>query len=862
MRLHARRWGHAVTRGVALVAFAALAPCAALSAGDITSPEVFFGHPLGADGKLARWDRIVEYFRLLDAESDRITVIDLGPSTEGHPYLLAIITSPANHSRLESLREMNRRLADPRGLSEAEVERLIAEGKAVVSQSFGLHSSEPAGPQTAPELAYDLATRDDEETLRILDEVVHLLFPCFNPDGQIMVTDWYEKTRGTEWEGTQLPWLYHKYVGHDNNRDADFLSQVEAVHTAKVLYRDWKPQAYVDHHQMGSYGPRMFVPPYSEPIRPWADPLAWREHSWYGAHIAYKLEEAGMPGILNNAQYPGWGHFGWHWITPFHNMAGMLTESASASLATPLYVHPEQLRGQARQFPSYEAQSTIPRLWPGGWWRVRDIVEQQKIAAWAILDQAARNRETVLRTGYLKAARQVERGRSGEVKAYVVPAVQHDRSAAVKMIDTLRLSDLEIRRARAPFDVDGRRYAAGSWVLDLAQPKMGLIHNLLGRTRYPDNEWTRSRDGAPLRPYDTATHTMAEFMGVRVDPAGSVIEGDFELVGEREQSGGSVATAPRHSLDGRATLSFEAVNRLLDAGVRVERVERPATGLRRGDFVVEGASPTLLEEIAGDTGLDFAAAPELDDAALRTVERRRVGMYQRFRGGSMDEGWTRFLLEKFAFPYTTIHDDDFEKGSLRNSFDLIIIPHDSKELITGESEDPEWERQSESWPPEYRSGLAGVEALRSFVGDGGTLLAFGDATLFAIEAFSLDVRNVLAEIPSRQFFCPGSTLRVQVDDTHPLAWGMPAETLALFWSNPAFEVIPSRHNDRYETVVRYADRDLLRSGWLIGEEHLAGKAAMLQAAYGEGRVVLIGFRPQHRAQTWGTFKLVFNALLR
>ncbi|HXV63390.1 MAG TPA: M14 metallopeptidase family protein [Vicinamibacteria bacterium] len=847
-----------------IAAFLSLGPLALEvdGANDITTPEAFFGHQMGADKKLARWDKIVEYFELLARESGRIRVVNLGPTTEGHPYLLVIVTSEENHRNLEAIREMNQKLSDPRGLTDAEVERLITEGKAVVSQSFGLHSTEVAAAQTAPEHAYDLANRDDAETLAILDNVVYLMFPCFNPDGQIMVTDWYNQTVGGEYEGTSLPWLYHKYVGHDNNRDADFLNQIEAVHTARVLYKEWKPQAYVDHHQMGSYGARMFVPPYSEPLRPYADPLVWREHAWYGAHIAYKLEEHGKPGILNAGQYPGWGHFGWHWITPFHNMAGMLTESASASLATPLYIHPDQLEGGARQFPDYEAQSTMPNVWPGGWWRVRDIVEQQKIAAWALLDLAARNRETVLRNAHLKAARQIERGAKGDVKAYIVPARQHDPLTAVKMINTLLMSDIEIQKSTASFEVEGMHYGAGSYVISLAQPKMGLVRNLVGRTLYPDNAWTRSRDGAPLRPYDTATHTMSEFMGVRVDPVSVPVEGGLEVIEDEVLTPGGVASGPRLRLDGRMNLSYQAANLLLDENVGVQRVASSGGDMRAGDFIVTNAPPDLLARIASETGVRFESAGSEPRAALHDLKRMRVGMYQRYRGGSMDEGWTRFLLERFAFPHTTLHDEDVKRGGLRSSYDVIIIPHDSKETILGKQD--EEEPGPAPYPPEYMSGLAGEgeDALRTFVREGGTLVSFGDATEFAIDTFSLNVRNVLAGIPSKDFFCPGSTLRVDVDPSHPLAYGMPDEALALFWSNPAFEILPSRENDKYETIVRYRQRDILESGWLVGEEHLNGRAAMVSAGYGQGRVVLIGFRPQHRAQTYGTFKLVFNALLQ
>lgn len=339
-----------VTAGVVLVlltaslaATRAAAPSAAVPVrSEITTPEKFFGFQLGADRQMARWDKIVEYFKRLEKESPNLKVVDMGPTTMGNPFLFVFVTSRANLAKLEDLRQINAKLSDPRGIDEAEIKRLVGAGKTVIIQSMSLHATEIGGSQMAPELAYDLVARTDEETTRILDNVIFLMVPSFNPDGQIMVTDWYRKTLGTEFEGGDYPSLYHKYIGHDTNRDAFQTNMVESQYMAKYLFREWIPQAYIDHHHQGSYGARLYVPPYAEPIRPSGDPLVWREMSWYGAHIAYKEEEAAKSGIVNAAIYSGWGHFGFHWITPFHNIAGMLTESASARLATPLYIHPDQ----------------------------------------------------------------------------------------------------------------------------------------------------------------------------------------------------------------------------------------------------------------------------------------------------------------------------------------------------------------------------------------------------------------------------------------------------------------------------------------------------------------------------------------
>jgi len=715
------------------------------------------------------------------------------------------------------------------------------------------------------------------------------MVPSFNPDGEIMVADWYQKTLGTQYEGSNLPWLYHKYAGHDNNRDAFQTNLIESQYMAKILFRDWIPQAYVDHHHMGSNGARIYVPPYAEPIRPNADPLVWREMSWYGAHIAYKEEEAGLSGVLNMAEYSGWGHFGFHWITPFHNIAGMLTESASAKLATPLFVHPDQLRGGARNLPAYEAETVFPNPWPGGWWRLRDIMDRQKVSAWATLDLAARNRETVLWNAYLKAKRQTERGAQGKPAAYAISAIQHDPLAAVKLVNKLLIQGVEIKQATKGFTTtDGVTYPAGSYVVSLAQPKMGLIRYLLGRTFYPDNEWTRNRDGSPTRPYDMAADTMFEFMGVRVDPLDEVNTGDLQKLTSAVQPAGKVAQSQLgYVLDGRLNDSFKALNLLFEKGVAVRRIDKADQGLRPGDFVAAPGSEAVLADIARQTGVDFSPLKGEVKQGNHDVKRLRIGMYQRYMGGNMDEGWTRLLLEQFSFPYTSLMDAEIKKGNLNDKYDIIILPEDSTATITGERGavpgaapvgrptgagggapgEPMGEgfRRADAYPPEYRSGIGteGVNALRTFVQKGGTLVTLGGASNFAIERLGLPVRNVVANKTSKEFWCPGSTLKARFDNTNPLAYGMPAEGLVVYMSgNPAFEIGFTEHGEDYEIIARYVDRDLLQSGWLVGEEILAKKAAMVSAKLGEGKVILIGFRTQHRAQTHGTYKLLFNALVR
>lgn len=834
----------------------------------ITPPEKFFGFQMGADRKLANWDKLYEYYQLIAKSSNKVKLVELGKTSEGRPYIALFISSPANLAKLEQYRQMNATLGDPRGVPEAEIKKIVAEGKAVIIQSFGLHSTEVAAAQTAAEFVYDSVSRSDEEATRILDNVISIVAPSINPDGTQMVGDWYMKYVGTEYEGANPPSLYQKYAGHDNNRDGFALNLPESQHLAKLMYRDWLPQAYVDHHQMGGGNARLYIPPYAEPIRPDGDPLVWREMAWWGGHMGYKLETADKRGVIGSAIYSGWGHMGFHWITPFHNIAGMLTESASARLATPVFVHPDQLGGGPRNLPAYEPQMNMPSVWPGGWWRVRDIVEQQKIAAWSVVDLAARNRETVLQNMYLKASRQTARGAAGEVKAYVIPAAQHDPLTAKKFVNLFLDSGVDVQQAKAQFIVDGKVYGPGSFVVTMAQPKMGLVRWMVGRTFYPDNSYTRDKDDNPIRPYDMSTDTIGEFMGVRSDPVGETITADLvKLTSHVPLTGTVAARAPNgYLLDGRLNDSYRAAYMLLEKGVAVRRASQASAdgSVKPGDFLVATADAA----VATATGVDFVAAKAAISTGAYALKKPRVGLFQRYNGGNMDEGWTRLMFEQFNVPFKTVMDAEIKKGGLDAAYDVIVLPADSVAAMTGERPASGGGEGAggnpQRTPPEFRSGFGaeGVKALQAFVEKGGTLVTFAQAGDLAIQRLGVPLRNVVGGLPSKSFWSPGSTLRVRFDPSNPLAYGMPADGLALFLTgSQVYEITNTDRAEDIEILATYVDRDILQSGWLLGEQVIAKKAAAISVKQGQGRIVLLGFRAQNRDQTHGTFKLVFNALL-
>ncbi len=871
-----------------LVPLLLLAVAAAPAAAAVPTPASHFGFEPGADGRLASWSALVAYYEKVAAASDRVEVRDLGPTTLGNRFVLVTVSSPANLARAARLREINHALADPGDapLPAGRVDELAREGVATVAVSLGLHATEVAAAQMGPRLVYRLATANDEDTLRVLDNVVLLLFPSFNPDGLEMVAAWNDETRGTRLQGAPYPDLYHHYAGHDNNRDGYFFNLAESRMFSDVLYHEWYPQAYLDVHQMGPYGPRLYIPPYLDPIHPNVDPMVWWEHLFVGGSMAVALERAGVTGVESGAPYTGWWMGSFHMITNYHNIAGMLTESASCRLASPMLVHRQQLDGADRGLPFYGPQRFFAHPWEGGWWRLADLVHQQEVSTFALLDNAARYRGMWLRDMALKAGRNIERGRTEAPAAYVVPASQHDPLTTLDLLRRLMRAGVHVDRVTRDLVVDGRAVAAGDYAIPLAQPLRAYVKSLLERISYPDNAWTRDQQGAPLRPYDLAASTLAEHMGVEVVPVASLpADALSPLEAPPEPQGRVVAPAAGEAagwlVSHEVNAAFRATNRVLAAGGRVRWLEKPlrAAGREWGPGTLwlpaaekgEGTTAEAAAALARETGVTLVGLEAPPRGAALALRPLRCGLYHRGRGGNADEGWTRYLFDTWGFPYERLDADAVRSGGLVERFDVIVLPDDTPERLLGPTEKgrggetaaaADEEYPEELLPEKDRRGLGepGVEALRAFVRAGGTLVTLDTASRLVIDRFGVPVKDAVAGLSRAAFTCPGSTVWLDLDTSHPLAYGMPRRALAVNWESPAFELTGTSFADRIDVVASYPREDILRSGWLVGGERLAGKAALLSVGYGKGRLVMIGFRPQLRAQTAGTFKVFFNAL--
>ena len=869
----------------------------------VPTPSQFVGFEVGADRQVADYRQIRDYLRAVDAASGRVEVRSLGKTTLGEDMIDVLISSEANLRDQERIRDICKRLADPRGATEEEIRGWVAAGKAIVIVTCNIHSDEIASSQMAMEWTYALATAQDPETLRRLDNVVLVLVPSLNPDGQILETEWYRKHLGTPYEGGDMPWLYHHYVGHDDNRDWFMLTQKETRHATRLIYHEWLPQIFVDEHQMGSTGPRMFVPPFADPVDPDIHPLIWREIGIVGATMALRLEQAGKAGVIHQYLFDAYWlgatrNTGW-----WKNITGLLLETASARFATPVWVDPTELSGGGKGLIDYRAQVNHPNPWKGGWWRLRDIIDYERIASDALLEVAADKREDLLWDVVRRAQAAVQAAAPGE--AYRIPRQQRDRPTALRLAQLL-----------ADHGVEVIEDATGDFWVPLAQPYGHFVREMLEPQRYP--EVRLQREGRPLAPYDVATWTLPLMMGVAVEhtemPAGTagrrlphhLGEGEPATVQEAaaigaraprgEDPGGEPSThtaageaSPRHPSPaagaGMMTVAYDSpeaikvINAALRAKGGVSFAPVPDTsstaqpnasavaGADAGEgsgavFCLDAAAARAAESVARAVGVDLVPAAH-SPAVRKRLRAPRVAIYKPW-DASMDEGWTRWLLEQYGFEPKNLDNKTIQGGKLAARFDAIILPDVDKEIIaTGKRKVREGAmRYTEELPPEYRGGLdkSGSQALVEFVQKGGTLIALASATEYVIQEFNIPVHNALASAAG--FDCPGSLVRLQIPGGHPVTAGLPHEIAGFLDTPIAFATtIPGTDLQRWVLASYPEDeRDILLSGWISGASVLERHAAAVALTYGKGKIVLFGFRPQFRAQTHATFPMLFNAL--
>ena len=858
-------------RAVALATLGAVLPVVALPAQQaVPLPRDVIGFEPGTDYKLFGYTELLTYLQELDAASDRVEVLEIGETVLGRPLPLVLISSAENLRQRDRYRSISERLAKGRDLSDEEAHRLAQDGKVVLFIDGGIHSSEVAGHQRMPLLAYRLATEETEEVRRIRDNVILLLMPVMNPDGMDMVEDWYMSNVGTPFETARMPVLYHHYVGHDNNRDWAMMTQVETQAVSRVLYEAWFPQIMFNVHQTGPFPSRIELPPFGDPVNPNVHPLLTRSVNLIGSHQAKRFEEERKPGVIQRWHYDMWRADGVRFTGYGHNIVGVHTETNLYRYATPKYYPtesiPDWFSGRGQPVSAKHPSIFYSNPWLGGWWRLRDAVDYMLTADMGVLDIAARMKEDWLYNCYTMG-RDAIANENGAF-AYVIPAEQWDGSEALELMRVLRRGGAEVHLATSSFVADGETYDAGSYVVYGAQAIRPWLALILEKQVYPDRR--AFPGGPPVPPYDLAGWTFPIAMNVHLARVEQPFQARTEVVDQVTPSQGQVAGESTYGylLSPRQNISALAVNQFLAAGDRVSRAgaafDVGSEHYEAGTFIAERRRGTesRVDRLAEEFGLDFVGVTESPDVTLHPLREARIGLYKSWVA-NMAEGWMRWLLaNQYQFTVDTLHDADIKSGDL-SDYDVILLPDQRPAAILNG-------HLTGTMPSQYVGGLGaeGAAVLKQYVMSGGRVVAFDKAADFAIQQFGLPVRNAVTGLTPEQFFIPGSLIRLTVDNTHALAYGMPSETAALFARSRAFSVVPAaREGDQQapappvELVARYADSDLLLSGWEIGaQRYLANRAAVVRVGVGGGDVVLFGFRPEFRAYPRATYKLLFNAI--
>lgn len=838
----------------------------------VPEPEEFFGFSPGDNYKLIDSEQLEEYYRAVADASEFVQLREIGTTHRERPLLLLTISSKENLDNLDDYRSISERLARVDNLTDQEAQNLAKEGKAVVWIDSGMHSPELAHSQHNPEFVYYMVTDDSEETQSMRDEVILLNMPLMNPDGHDIVVNWYREQQETEFALTGPPVVYHEYVGHDNNRDWYMLLQNESQAVAEVLYNEWYPQIVLNHHQMGEMPPRMFIPPFDDPVNPNIPAMAVRGTNLVGEHMGNRFAAEGKSGIIQGITFNMWWNGGMRTVPYFHNMIGILTESTHRSPIPKQWDEediPDTIVRGSKEIPMKEPSIFYPDPWEGGEASLKQMVDYHLTASLGVMDIAVKRKQDWLYNIYQMGRDAIRSAEEQPPYAYVVGPDQWDPAEAIEMLKVLKRGGLDVHRATSDFSVEGEEYSEGSYLLFSGQAFRPFLTDLMEPQQYPDRRLYP--DGPPEAPYDMAGWTLPIQMGVNVARIQEPVDIGSEEANQIEPFASSVVGSGGGGflLPSTTNMADMFVSKMLTNGHSVYRLAEPVTVRNRdfeaGAYFVESSGEGItshVRQFISEYGISVTGVDELPGVESTRIHPPNIAMYQSWTA-NMDEGWTRWIFDNYGFNYSTLHDEEMRNGDFSDC-DIIILPSmSSNDILRGN--DPG------QMPLEYVGGigLEGALNLKKYVENGGTVIGWEGAADFMIQQFGLPVRNSLEGVAEEDFFIPGSLLRLNTDNSTPYSYGIQPEHAGFFVrQSVAFSVLqPAEAEDRkgagpqIEVISSYAEDDILMSGWALGEdEHLSGKPAALRVGLGEGEVILIGFRPQLRAQPRATFKFLFNAI--
>ena len=891
----------------------------------IPTPKEHFGFNIGDNYQLTTFTQTEAYFKKLAQASEKARYTVIGKTEEGRDQFMLIVTSAENLKKLDEYKLISQKMANAE-VSMEEAKQFANTGKAVIWIDGGLHANEVVGIHQLIETAYQLLSRSDDETKRILDDVI-ILMTHANPDGQELQSNWYMRDpRPEKRSAANLPRLYEKYAGHDNNRDFYMLNLKESQNIARQLFIEWLPQIMYNHHQAGPAGSIVAGPPYRDPFNYVFDPLIITGLDAVGAAMQNRLNAENKPGFTSKAGsvFSTWYNGGLRTTTYFHNMIGLLTEIVGSPTPSAIPLVP------ARLLPNAATPNPIvPQKWT-----FRQSIDYSVSLNYAVLNYASRNRDELLMNIYRMGRNAIEKGGTDtwslspskiaaidklqqdslkrvkpttetgrtvvpnvpvkfydsvmkniafkDPRGYIIPADQPDIATAVEFLNALIKTGVVIQKATTDFTVAGKKYSANSYIVKTNQAFRPHVLDMFEPQDHPND--FQYPGGPPVPPYDAAGWTLAYQMGVQFDRIMDGFEGPFikNPLGELIRLSGSTIknSAAGYVLDARANQSYKAVNNLVHAGVDVYRMSNVSAGsaYSNGSFYIPGNSKTkaVVDKLAAENNVRFIAADK-KPTGLTKIKKARIALWDVY-GGSMPSGWVRLILEKFDYAFDVIYAKDIDTGNLRAKYDVIVfvdgaIP--SLNSRAGENAVGGFNNPSpDSIPAEFRNRLGRITAAKSipqlkiFMEDGGNIITIGSSTQLAYH-LKLPVSNTMVEIVNGEektlgrdkFYTPGSILQITVDSNQTATSGLNRLTDIYFDNSPVFKLNPDAvSSGTIKPLAWFGGNKVLRSGWSWGEAYLKNGITAFEASVGKGK--LYAFTPEitFRAQSWGTFKLLFNQL--
>ena len=846
----------------------------------IQAPKDYFGFEPGSDRELFSYEELIGYLQKLDDASGMVKMLEIGTSPMGKPMYACFVSSEENINNLDRLKEINRELALDPDLTDKEQQNLVNEGKVFFLATLSMHSNEVGPSQSAPVITYELITNSALNNQNsALNEVVYMFVPCHNPDGMDMIVDNYKKYKGTKYEGSALPGVYHKYVGHDNNRDFITLSQSDTKAISAVIDTGWFPQVMIEKHQMGSGGVRYFVPPPHDPIAENVDADVWNWISVFGTAMMKDMTEQGQTGIAQQYLFDDY----WPGSTEtciWKNVIGMLTEGASVNIATPVYIEPNELVVGGKGLSDYEKSINMPAPWPGGWWKLGDLVAYEKSSTYSIINTAAKHKEEILTFRNDMCRKEVKKGMTEAPYYYLIPKNQYDPGEMVRLVKLLMEHGVQVYETGDRVKMGDQEAMPGDVVIPLAQPYRAFIKEVMEKQVYPVRHYTPG--GEIMKPYDITSWSLPLHNGVDVKEIDQFnpelnknlkkIEGEYDLKqGLKTEFWGLALPVERNE-------SFKAAFFARSLGLPVDRLTEPVTyngkTINTGSFIVYGLSKK------GDLdclyGIMDADPVFLDSKPSYTSEKLTIPRIALVETNmhDIDAGWTRFLFDTYYIPYKVVKPGDFEKTDFKASYDVVIFPWNDKDiLMTGKYKGEENTYYISRYPPEFTKGIGekGYDNLMQFLDDGGLIISWGESTdLFTgilkikrseteTEEFQLPYNNIARQLVGLDV--PGSFVRVQLKDGHPITLGMPDETGVFYRSDPVFVTSQPNFDCDRRVIGFFPEKDILLSGYAEKEELIGEKPGLIWLRKGKGQLVLFAFDPIFRASTAADYKLLFNALL-